>query len=77
MCSHGLVHPVAALLKYRHSANTLTAAANCCMPGMRSLTGLADSSACMNASCADERSSWGPAGRVHKERETGIRCGAR
>lgn len=40
----------------------LTAAANCCMPGMRSVTGLADSNACMKASWADSRSSWGPAG---------------
>lgn len=42
----------------------LTAAANCCMPGMRSWMGLADSSACMKASWADSRSSWGPTGMV-------------
>lgn len=43
-----------------HAQHMLTAAANCCRPGRRSLTGFADSMACMKASCADSRSSCGP-----------------
>lgn len=46
----------------QHSRNhqtPRTAAANCWSPGIHRLTGLADSRACMKASCAEEASSWG------------------